>query len=176
MMLRNGEVLLPLIAVVVGLLPCSQAKSLQGKVGRVIPGGTSPPMIELVEIATNVSTTNKDELLPVPKLPPPMFIESFPFNASTIDPGSDLYEAPVTSANFEGLSNDDNERLLGVRIVPPDPVGAVGPNHYVQMINSAWAVFDKRTGAKLLDAQLAMIFQGLDVCNTNDGDPIGTSC
>ncbi len=38
-------------------------------------------------------------------------------------------------ANFEGLSNQDNFNVFGFRVNPPDPVGDVGPNHYVEMIN-----------------------------------------
>jgi hypothetical protein len=38
---------------------------------------------------------------------------------------------------FEGLSNNNNFALYGFRVNPPDPVGDVGPNHYVEMINLA---------------------------------------
>ena len=48
-----------------------------------------------------------------------------------------------TFANFEGLSNLDNFNLFGFRVNPPDPVGDVGPNHYVEMVNLAYAVYDK---------------------------------
>jgi hypothetical protein len=44
-------------------------------------------------------------------------------------------QIPATSANFEGLSNQDNFNIFGFRVNPPDTVGAVGPNHYVEMIN-----------------------------------------
>src|SRR5438132_12142442 len=51
-------------------------------------------------------------------------------------PGSGAIPAP--SVSFEGLSNDDNP----FHVAPPDPVGDVGPNHYVEMVNVAWAVYD----------------------------------
>ena len=54
-----------------------------------------------------------------------------------------------TSANFEGLSNQDNFNIFGGRVNPPDPVGDVGPNHYVEMVNLVFAVYDK-TGNLLL--------------------------
>jgi hypothetical protein len=47
------------------------------------------------------------------------------------------------AANFDGLSNLDNFNLFGFRVNPPDPVGDVGPNHYVEMVNLAYAVYDK---------------------------------
>ena len=41
--------------------------------------------------------------------------------------------APASSP-IEGLSNQDNANhpAIGIRVVPPDTVGDVGPNHYVQ--------------------------------------------
>ena len=50
---------------------------------------------------------------------------------------------PGTIANFEGISNQDNFNLFGFRVNPPDPNGDVGPNHYVEMVNLAFAVYDK---------------------------------
>src|SRR4051812_32159441 len=38
---------------------------------------------------------------------------------------------PIVS--FEGLGSQDNFNIFGQRFNPPDPVGAVGPNHYVEM-------------------------------------------
>ena len=56
---------------------------------------------------------------------------------------------PGTTANFEGLSNQDNFNVFGFRVNPPDPVGDVGPNHYVEMINLVYGVYSK-TGTLLL--------------------------
>jgi hypothetical protein len=80
--------------------------------------------------------------------------------------------APIT--NFEGLSNQDNFNVLGFRVNPPDPVGDVGPNHYVEMINLVFAVYSK-SGTKLLGpASLGSLWAGFPVtdCANNAGDPI----
>ncbi|HWA88448.1 MAG TPA: hypothetical protein VG889_00325 [Rhizomicrobium sp.] len=77
-------------------------------------------------------------------------------------------------ANFEGLSNQDNFNVLGFRVNPPDPVGAVGPNHYVQMVNVTMAVYDK-TGTQLMPATaLGALWDGFAVgdCSLNAGDAI----
>jgi len=42
------------------------------------------------------------------------------------------------------VSNVDNFNLFGFRVNPPDPVGDVGPKHYVEMVNLAYAVYDKQ--------------------------------
>jgi hypothetical protein len=54
-----------------------------------------------------------------------------------------LTTIPAPLANFEGISNQDNFNLFGFRVNPPDPMGDVGRNHYVEMINLAFAVYDK---------------------------------
>lgn len=80
--------------------------------------------------------------------------------------------APTTS--FEGLSNNDNFALYGGRVNPPDPVGAVGPNHYVEAINLAVAVYSK-SGTQLLGpVELGSLWDGFAVsqCSQTAGDPI----
>jgi hypothetical protein len=57
--------------------------------------------------------------------------------------------ALTPAGSFEGMSNNDNFTLYGGRVNPPDPVGAVGPNHYVQAINLALSVYAKN-GTRLL--------------------------
>ena len=81
---------------------------------------------------------------------------------------------PGTKANFEGLSNQDNFNVLGIRVNPPDPVGDVGPNHYVEMINLVFAVYSK-TGTRLLGpVDTGSLWAGfaIDECTEHSGDPI----
>jgi hypothetical protein len=44
-------------------------------------------------------------------------------------------KTPAPTIAFEGISNADNVALTGFSILPPDTVGDVGPNHYVQLVN-----------------------------------------
>ena len=81
-------------------------------------------------------------------------------------------EAPI--ANFEGISNQDNFDIFGFRVNPPDPVGDVGPNHYVEMVNLAFAVYDK-TGTELLgpvDTGSLWADFPIEDCTDPSGDPI----
>jgi hypothetical protein len=58
---------------------------------------------------------------------------------------------------------------------PPDPVGDVGPNHYVRMANSSFQIFDKVTGASVFGpANINTLFTGFGgACEfENAGDPI----
>lgn len=81
---------------------------------------------------------------------------------------------PSTLANFEGLSNQDNFNVLGFRVNPPDPMGDVGPNHYVTLINLALAVYDKQGNKLLGPAQIGSLWAGFGIpdCTDPSGDPV----
>jgi hypothetical protein len=77
-------------------------------------------------------------------------------------------------ASFEGLSSQDNFNIFGGRVNPPDPVGDVGPNHYVAMTNLAYAVYDK-AGTKLLGpVNIGELWDGFAIADCADasGDPV----
>jgi hypothetical protein len=81
---------------------------------------------------------------------------------------------PAPSVNFEGVSNQDNFNIFGFRVNPPDPVGDVGPNHYVEMVNLAYAVYSK-TGTLLagpVDTGTLWSDFPIDDCTDPSGDPI----
>src|SRR5437764_2066356 len=78
----------------------------------------------------------------------------------------------MTNPTFEGM----NQAEACGGCIPPDPVGAVGPNHYVEMVNSSFAVYSK-TGTKLSGpTDINSLFQSLPAsagCRVyNDGDPV----
>ena len=86
-------------------------------------------------------------------------------------PGLDPAErisAPL--ANFEGVPNSANPRLVS----PPDPDGDVGPNHYVQVVNVQYAVYDKAGALLAGPAQIGTLFAGFPIadCAGFNGDPI----
>lgn len=64
--------------------------------------------------------------------------------------------------NFDGTSITETQGF-----VPPDPTGAVGPNHYVHAVNSAFKIFDKFGTVLAGPSILSTLFPGV-----NDGDPI----
>ncbi|HEY3123450.1 MAG TPA: hypothetical protein VGK70_05245 [Thermoanaerobaculia bacterium] len=81
---------------------------------------------------------------------------------------------PGTLANFEGLSNQDNFNTFGFRVNPPDPNGAVGPNHYVEIINLVFGVFDKTGNLLLGPVNTGTLWTGFAVpdCTDPSGDPV----
>jgi hypothetical protein len=86
--------------------------------------------------------------------------------------GTAAIAAPL--ANFEGLSNQDNFNIFGFRVNPPDPVGDVGPSHYVEMVNLAFAVYSKSGTLLLGPVDTGTLWAGFSVpdCTDPSGDPI----
>ncbi|MFZ0060575.1 MAG: proprotein convertase P-domain-containing protein [Pyrinomonadaceae bacterium] len=79
--------------------------------------------------------------------------------------------SPIVS--FEGQSILDTI-ALGQGFLPPDTVGDVGPNHYVQMVNSTFRIWDK-TGTPVAPIRsLADIWATIpgQCATSEDGDPI----
>ncbi|HET8723839.1 MAG TPA: MYXO-CTERM sorting domain-containing protein [Anaeromyxobacteraceae bacterium] len=80
--------------------------------------------------------------------------------------------SPYPFSVFDGIG--DGIAGYQVQFAPPDSTGAVGPTHYVEAVNSAFAVYDKRTGALLqgpADLQSLFASSGSGCASTNDGDP-----
>ncbi len=62
---------------------------------------------------------------------------------------------------FQGGVNDDNWDVLGTLIAPPDTVGDVGKNHYVQMFNLLTEIFDKDGNSVLGPFPTSAFFAGM---------------
>jgi hypothetical protein len=73
----------------------------------------------------------------------------------------------TTLLHFEGINNVNG-------VLPPDTNGDVGPNHYVQIVNLSFAIWDKNGNKLYGPANTNTLFAGLGgACETtNDGDPI----
>ena len=80
---------------------------------------------------------------------------------------------PTPTVSFDGISSADTGSI-GQNYLPPDTNGAAGPNHYVQVVNVAFRVWNK-SGSPLTNvAALASLFSPLgSPCGSeDDGDPI----
>ncbi len=75
--------------------------------------------------------------------------------------------APDLGVSFDGVGN-----IQGV--APPDTNGEVGPNHYVQTVNLAMAVWDKAGNQLMAPTPTNALWAGFGgICESNnDGDPI----
>jgi hypothetical protein len=74
---------------------------------------------------------------------------------------------PTPAVTFEGILNQWG-------VYPPDPNGDVGPNHYIQMVNLGFQIFDKAGNPLTPVADTNTLWQGFGgPCEIrNNGDPV----
>lgn len=85
-----------------------------------------------------------------------------------------LAPMPPPSLTFDGISNFDNLAAYDAFILPPDTIGDVGPDHYVQAVNALVRIFDKNGGPLTAPFKMSQIFASLGTtCSTFDsGEPV----
>ncbi len=155
-----------------------EAAAAQPRATVVLPEkhDVSPPLRDIPPQPPSPDSRPRE--IPLFRLPPsPKYKLPQPEDAG-VDPvlqdwhGPPLLPAPTR--NFEGASNADNAEVVGVQAAPPDTNGDVGPNHYVQMVNIIFAIFDKSGNLLFGPAATNTLWAGFGgPCETtNDGDPI----
>ncbi len=95
-----------------------------------------------------------------PVMPDPLLSESRAENPA---------RTPSLDLGFEGMSFQS-----GGSGWPPDTIGDVGPNHYVQMVNTSFAIFDKNGNKLTGPTHINQLWQGEgNACeDCNSGDPV----
>jgi hypothetical protein len=81
-----------------------------------------------------------------------------------------LLEIAAPDRSFAGMFNPPGP----TGPVPPDPVGDIGPNHYIQMVNSRFQIFTRGGTSVFGPANINTLFSGFGgPCQTeNAGDPV----
>ena len=101
-------------------------------------------------------------------LPPPRDLSDSIFDptASTEDPQAGInargaVPAPLQLLDFQGVKRGDQ----GQSSYPPDTCGAIGPNHFLEVVNTVWAVYDRNSGGLVTRSSLSSFQPG------TSGDP-----
>jgi subtilisin-like proprotein convertase family protein len=84
---------------------------------------------------------------------------------------------PGPSLTFNGVLSNDLLTTFGTTSMPPDTVGDVGPNHYVQATNiGVFRIFDKTGTALNVNTRISTLFSSLPASNkcrtVDNGDPV----
>jgi hypothetical protein len=175
-LMKTNHILAPLIISLFLLLPFvnkssfPQEKKLSpAKGGHVSFHGTTsalrtmkiPEPIPVSEDSTGGEVKNQHKFPPYP----------VPEKNFDSDPVLQKQNGTATSAaiihNFEGTGNLQYK-------LPPDPVGAVGADHYIQMVNMSFTVFDKSGNELYGPAPLLTLWQEIAEpwAQVSSGDPI----
>jgi hypothetical protein len=151
------------------------AQGRRTETGHAVKHDVSAPLSALAQRAPASGGVDKE--VPV-KVPPRLPGRAKPAGAGAdplrqAAPGGGATPPPLLS--FQGISDDDNARIAGFRVVPPDTQGDVGRNEYVQWVNLLMAAYDKTTGNRVFGPVTGnSIWNGFGgICEANnDGDPI----
>jgi hypothetical protein len=100
----------------------------------------SPPLASIPPQSESVDPTKEKKEKPVRGFP-----QVIGAAADTVVQSSVAAAAPATLTSFEGLGQGFSGPggTFLVNSAPPDTNGAVGPNHFVQIVNTSFAVFSK---------------------------------
>ena len=166
-----GGALLALISFAAPTPPPAQTSDSTGGFAPItrdsLFNGVSPNLRDL-PVVTPVSGAPY-AINPVLPIRPPLQTPVAPihdFVQQTIAPALPM---PTPLQSFEGMNQADG---CG-NCIPPDPNGAVGPNHFAEMVNSSYAIYSK-TGTKLAGpTHINLLWANLPgPCkDDNDGDP-----
>lgn len=154
------------------------------QVFRAVRAGVSPA---LRSVHAERFTPDPDVVLEIPMRPPvrrvtsravtepgPLAAHLLPTADGALMADAPEPNMPAPAVNVQGVSQATQGAVSGFFVSPPDTVGDVGPNHYVQCVNLACRVFDKSGAPVSAVFTLTSLFASLggDCATTNDGDPI----
>ncbi len=75
----------------------------------------------------------------------------------------------LPAVGFAGITLADQFNLnSGSASIPPDTMGAVGPNHFVELINSSMAIYNKTTGTRVQYVHPDVFFASVQTGGTFD--------
>ncbi|MBW6492234.1 MAG: PKD domain-containing protein [Lentimicrobium sp.] len=131
----------------------------------------SPRLSEIAPIPPGyVDRTWKEKVIPNKD----GFLEEFKTESAWTGPDPVLQDyssgdrsTATIGKNFSGLSNSSG-------VAPPDTQGDVGPNHYMQMVNLSFRIWDKNGNSLYGPALSSTLWSGFTGpwTGTNNGDPI----
>ena len=179
--LRVLSALLCLVGLVLSLLAVNKAMAqgqsqgtptihaIYGGLSRVVKFDVSPPLRDMAIIQSGAGKLKENEdrdILPYKVRFAP---EWDPVVQSTVGGRTDgsRAEIPGPIVSFNGQTNTSF-------VDPPDPNGAVGPNHIVTMCNLSFEIFDKQGNVLFGPAANNTLWAGFGGnCQTaNSGDPV----
>jgi PKD repeat protein len=134
--------------------------------------GETPPLRDLPAITQDewdqMALQAEDE-----ERNPELRYRSFPYAATALPKGPDPSWQRSMGTNKSGSRAPIvNFQAQTSPYYPPDANGTVGPNHYMQTINTTYAIYNKAGGLVAGPSNLNTLFNGVTGSSCNDGDPI----
>jgi Domain of unknown function DUF11 len=135
---------------------------------------TATVAVLLCVSGAGVSAQDADDLDSTPRRLPPSAAEAPTPEGAAPEAG----EVPLAPSFVDKVTIGLNQEISRLNrdsgFIPPDTMGAVGPNHIVEMINGNFEIFNKQTGASLESRSLDSFWVdrvGLTIGTTFTFDP-----
>lgn len=157
-----------------GIVPVANTAAAQADAGPFVSEAVTPGLSPAVRDLPNVPLEPILDREVNPRLSLDYLPGSFAVDPNWRDPavpapGSNLLTTPGPILNFAGMSLANGG--LGT---PPDTIGDVGLNHYVQMVNVSFAVYDKNGNLLSGPHPIKQLWAGQPgtCANNSAGDPV----
>jgi|GEM_PF-1540567 len=133
--------------------------------------GISPPLRDLPRM-TNADWEAMKEKAEKDELNEELSTRFYPNAANALPKGPD----PVWQKQM-GHTRENHAPVVDFQgqnspYFPPDANGSVGPNHYMQTINTVYSIYDKAGTLLAGPTNMNLLFTGVNGSENNDGDPI----
>ena len=104
-------------------------------------------------------------------------IRNYPFADTALPKGNDAVWQNTMGNNNPFAEKSTESTILNFSgqnslYLPSDCNGAVGPNHYMQGVNSSFAIYDKQGNIIVPSTNFNTLFNGVTGASSNDGDII----
>jgi hypothetical protein len=157
--------------------PAARPQPLTPKFSTAVAFDVSPALRDLPQVARPLIFP-PDTVVEVREVRPERGPKAHRVKPYSADGGLQLFKPaatiPAPLLTFEGLSNQDNFNVFGFRVNPPDPNGEVGPNHYVEIINLIFGVYDRAGNLLAGPIDTGSLWANFPIpdCTDPSGDPV----
>ncbi len=156
-MVRRGTALLAGFAIILSV------GIAEGQITRVAPAFHDTMANAAARDSMTEHTPDIPALEEVPFLPGEFLPAKLQKTTAEAEPvrlwGEPTAGAPQTlTSGFAGISLQNQFSDLGTGSIPPDTMGAVGPEHFMVVINGSVAIFEKATGERVSHVSLNSFF------------------
>jgi PKD repeat protein len=133
--------------------------------------GETPPLRDLPTI-TDAEWQQMLEKADQRELNPELESRSYPYAETALPKGPDPVWQRTMAASRESRAPIMNFNGQDSPYYPPDDNGTVGPNHYMQTINTVYAIYNKTGTLVAGPSNMNTLFSGVTGSTCNDGDPL----
>jgi hypothetical protein len=168
--MRKSTLLLFLMLAITSLLSAQDKPVSPTYIGVGVFHGLSQPLRDLPALtAEEYEKMETDAMKPRNE---ELQVRLYPYAETALPKGNDPVwqnEEGKTSALKAAIISFDGQSSP---YFPPDDNGTVGPNHYMQTINSVYAIYSKAGALLAGPSNLNLLFGNVTGATCNDGDPI----